>query len=178
MGAISRVGLLADTHSNKNDGSDLPDSVLKAFAKVDLIVHLGDVGKKGIISRLSEVAPVWVPVGGGKGYGPPGETGAPAKVVNGKTTMGITFNLAQPDKKISVGDDDLGFEGDMAALLKKRFKEDVGVVAFGGTHRPFHKTYDGIVFVNPGSPNMPMPGSPGAVAVVDVAKAAATIIEL
>jgi hypothetical protein len=52
-----KIGLLADTHSAKNDGSDLPDAVLEAFKGVDLIVHLGDVGKKAILGRLGDVAP-------------------------------------------------------------------------------------------------------------------------
>src|SRR5262245_28535504 len=84
--APRRVGFLADTHSNKADGSDLPDPVLEAFAGVDLVVHLGDIGRKGILDRLLEVAPVLVPVGGNKGYVPWLEGGgesaeAPVRVI-------------------------------------------------------------------------------------------------
>lgn len=168
-GSVRRVGLLADTHSNKSDGSDLPDAVLKAFKGVDLIVHLGDVGRKGILDRLATVAPVWVPVGGNKGYVPAGGADGAVFVVDGTSTMGLSFNLAQPDKKIAVDDSAISFDGDMAALLKRRFKAEVDVVAFGGTHRPFNDSYGGVLFVNPGSPTLPMEGTPASVAIVDLA---------
>jgi predicted phosphodiesterase len=43
------------------------------------------------------------------------------------------------------------------------------VVAFGGTHRPFNDSYGDVLFVNPGSPTLPMPDSPASVAIVDLA---------
>ena len=164
--APRRVGFLADTHSAKNDGSDLPDWVLKAFKGVDLIVHLGDVGKKAILPRLGEVAPVMIQSEDRKGYTLAAKPGAPVKAIAG---VGLTFNLAQPDKKITVSSDGIAFADDMSKLLLKRFKEEVGVVAFAATHEPMHVTYDGIVFVNPGSPTLPMT-APGTVAVLDLAK--------
>jgi putative phosphoesterase len=170
-----RVGFLADTHSAKADGSDLPDRVLEAFAGVDLVVHLGDIGRKGILDRLLGVAPVLVPVGGNKGYVPWLEGGgesteAPVRVItSGDHAVGLCFNLAQPDKQIVVGDDvDFGDEP-LAKLLQRRFKAPVGAVAFGGTHRPIELRHEGVLFFNPGSPNLPMEGSPGAVAVLDLA---------
>src|SRR4029453_4839984 len=69
-GGPRRVGFLADTHSAKADGSDLPDEVLAGVAGVDLVVHLGDIGRKGILDRLLGIAPVLVPVGDNKGYVP------------------------------------------------------------------------------------------------------------
>ena len=53
-----RIGLVADTHSAKPDGSDLPDAVLAALQGVDLIVHLGDMGAVGALDRFASVAPV------------------------------------------------------------------------------------------------------------------------
>src|SRR5215470_15183948 len=58
LGAAARIGLIADTHGRRDDGSDLPDAVLQAFAGVDLIVHCGDIGNPGILNRLETVAPV------------------------------------------------------------------------------------------------------------------------
>jgi len=174
-GEPRRVGFLADTHSAKADGSDLPDEVLAAFAGVDLVVHLGDIGRKGILDRLLGIAPVLVPVGGNKGYVPWQEGGAessetPVRVItSGPHTVGLTFNLAQPDRKIVVGDEiDFG-EEPLAKLLQRRFKAPVGAVAFGGTHRPMELSHEGVLFFNPGSPTLPMPGAPGAVAVLDLA---------
>ncbi len=173
--APRRVGFLADTHSAKADGSDLPDPVLDAFAGVDLVVHLGDVGRKAILDRLLEVAPVWVPVGGNKGYipwqaGGADEAAPPVRAFeSGGMAVGLTFNLAQPDKKIVV-DESLGFpdEPPLAALLKRRFGRPVDVVAFGGTHTQMEQRHDGVLFFNPGSPNLPSPPSPAGVALLDL----------
>lgn len=176
---IRRVGLLADTHSATADGRDLPDSVLGAFEGLDLIVHLGDIGRKAILDRLGEVAPVWVPVPRHKGYVPAGADAPPVKVVEGPGGVaGLAFNLAQPDKLIAVSNDAVSFDGDQDALLQKRFKRPVQAVAFGGTHTPIVETYGGVLFVNPGSPNMPVDGYPGAVAVLDLASITAEVVEI
>jgi len=46
----------------------------------------------------------------------------------------------------------------------------VQVVAFAGTHRPVTFHHEGVLFVNPGSPTLSMPGTPAAVAVVKLGK--------
>jgi putative phosphoesterase len=155
-----KIGFLADTHSNKADGSDLPDAVLKAFTGCDCIVHLGDIGRKAILDRLASVAPVWIQSEDRKGYVPLAG-GATVKAIDG---CGLTFNLAQPDKKITVGDT-ITFADAMDELLLKRFKEDVSVVAFAATHAPYNAVHDGVLFVNPGSPTLPMI-APGTVAIL------------
>ena len=169
--AYKKIGFLADTHSNKPDGSDLPDEVLTAFKGVDLIVHLGDVGRKGILDRLNEVAPVWVPYGDDKGYVPHvARDDEPVKVLDG--TVGLTFNLTKPDKKIGVtqgAPTTISYaDGALPALVQRRFKADVRVVAFGGTHVAHSEERDGVLFVNPGSPTLPSDGPTGSVAVVDL----------
>jgi putative phosphoesterase len=170
---LRKVGFLADTHSNKPDGSDLPDEVLEAFKGVDLIVHLGDIGRKGILDRLNEVAPVWVPFGDDKGYVPHvSRDDAPVKVL-ADGALGLTFNLTKPDKKIDVtqgAPTEITYADDaLPALLQRRFKSDVvKVVAFGGTHVAHVEERDGVLFVNPGSPTLPSDGPTGSVAVLDL----------
>ena len=173
--ALRKIGFLADTHSSKPDGSDLPDEVLRAFKGVDRIVHLGDVGRKGILDRLEEVAPVWVPFGDDKGYVPhASRDDEPVKVLDG--AVGLTFNLAKPDKKITVGQGApttiTYADGALPALLQRRFKADVRVVAFGGTHVAHVEPRDGVLFVNPGSPTLPGAGPTGCVAVLDLSSKA------
>jgi uncharacterized protein len=170
-----RIGFLADTHSAKADGSDLPDQVLDAFAGVDLIVHLGDIGRKAILDRLSTVAPVWVPGDRDQGYvawqptAGPDPAATPVKVVEADgTSVGLVFNLARPDKKIAVGERVEFPDEPLAGLLQRRFKRPVDVVAFGGTHRQIEQRHEGVVFFNPGSPNMPVPDAPAGVAVLDL----------
>jgi putative phosphoesterase len=171
-----KIGFLADTHSRKPDGSDLPDQVLKAFKGTDLIVHLGDIGRHGILDRLGEIAPVMIPDGEGKGYVPAGGRGTaePVKVIeSGGVRVGLTFNLAQPDKKIAVDGTTVDF-GDkpLGDLLNRRFKQEVDVVAFGGTHMQHQEMHEGILFFNPGSPTLPSDkqgdNDLGSVAILDV----------
>src|SRR5215510_9734805 len=59
-----RIGLVADTHSAKSDGSDLPQAVLDALRDAELIVHLGDMGATGSLDRFATIAPVIATRGG------------------------------------------------------------------------------------------------------------------
>jgi predicted phosphodiesterase len=53
------------------------------------------------------------------------------------------------------------------------------VVAFGGTHAPYNTAHDGVLFVNPGSPTMPMDFCSASVAVLELgAKPKAKIVEI
>jgi putative phosphoesterase len=154
---IRRIGFLADTHSRKADGSDLPQQALDAFAGVDLIVHLGDIGQKGILERLGRVAPVLVPAGANKGYIPVGGAG-PVKVIEGGgLSVGLTFNITLPRKDIVVEKDgSLKFpEKPLSDILHSKFARMVDAVAYGGTHRQTQLEYQGVLFFNPGSPTLP-----------------------
>ncbi|PYV30242.1 MAG: hypothetical protein DMG09_27945 [Acidobacteria bacterium] len=159
MSEIRRIGFLADTHSRKADGSDLPKQALDAFAGVDLIVHLGDIGQKGILGRLASIAPVLVPATANKGYIPVGGGGsAPVKVIEaGGLSVGITFNITLPRKDIVVeGDGRLKFpDKPLPDILRSKFARMVDAVAYGGTHRQTQMEYQGVLFFNPGSPTLP-----------------------
>ena len=142
---MTRIGFLADTHGRKEDGSDLPQQVLDAFAGVDLIVHLGDVGKDGILDRLRDVAPVRVPVRG-KG-----------EIIDaGGVEIGITFDLTKLG--VATAMDETGsplLTDSLDAALSNGFGAPVSVVAFGGTHRAHQSEAGGVLLFNPGSPNLP-----------------------
>src|SRR6266705_1832742 len=146
MGEIRRIGFLADTHSRKADGSDLPKQALEAFAGVDLIVHLGDIGQKAILGRLGSIAPVLIPAGDNKGYIPVGgDDAGPVKVIEARgLCVGLTFNLTLPRK-------DIVLEADGSL----KFPGMVDAVAYGGTHRQTRLEYQGVLFFNPGSPTLP-----------------------
>ena len=87
-----------------------------------------------------------------------GAAGAtPVKVLeSGAARVGLVFNLAQPDKKIVVDGTTLDFgTTPLVDLLNRRFKQEVNVVAFGGTHAQYSDVHDGVLFFNPGSPTLP-----------------------
>jgi hypothetical protein len=164
-----RIGFLADTHSRAKDGSDLPQSVLDAFAGVDLIVHLGDVGQKAILERLKTVAPVIEPA---KGRGHVLEAGG--------VRIGMTFDIARPG--LAVKADEAGLhlpERPLAEVLDSKFGGAVDVVAFAGTHRQLREEHGGVLFFNPGSPTLPSDrrgeDDQGSVAVLEVREGKADV---
>ncbi len=58
---IERIGILADTH-----GSLLPDVIdALASARLDLILHAGDIGSEQVLERLRPIAPVVAVCGNG-----------------------------------------------------------------------------------------------------------------
>ncbi len=157
-----RIGFLADTHCRKEDGSDLPDQAMQAFAGVDLIVHLGDTGKAGVLDRLRTIAPVLMPARG------KGEV-----IEAGGVRIGITFDLTKPGAAVKVGESGIDLAGTtLAEVLRSKFGGPVAAVAFAATHRALEQSLEGVLFVNPGSAGLPSdsqgPNDVGSVAVLDV----------
>ncbi len=170
-----RIGLVADTHSRANDGSDLPEAVLAALRGVDLVIHLGDMGAVGSLDRFASIAPV-LATRGGHSIGSDGRIADPLRVVEaGRFTLGALFELPKLAPDFQVGEDGtLAFpEGPLGARLEALFGQRVDVVAFAATHAPFLGERDGVLFVNPGSPNLPAE-PPGTVAIVDLGGARPT----
>lgn len=148
-----RIGFLADTHSRQPDGSDLPQSVIDAFAGVDLIVHCGDIGNQGLLKRLATLAPVLAT----RNDGNPGDKGAGelTRVIEaaGKR-IGVVFEIGRPGIEVKV-EDGLKFpDVAMDEVLRSKFGQRVDVVAFGGTHAAIEEEHDGVLFFNPGSPTL------------------------
>jgi putative phosphoesterase len=164
-----RIGLVADTHGAKPDGSDLPQVVLDALRGVDLVIHLGDMGAVGALDRFAGVAPV-LATKGGHAVGSDPRIADLARVVEaGGFALGALFELPKLAPEFRVGDDGrLVFpEAPLAAVLERTFGRRVDVVAFAATHAPFLGEHEGVLFVNPGSPNLPA-RPPGTVAIVDL----------
>ena len=57
MTDIHRIGVISDTHMPKH-GARLPDSVLRHFEDVELILHTGDLSTLAVLDQLSAYAPV------------------------------------------------------------------------------------------------------------------------
>ncbi len=56
------IGVISDTNGR------IPSGVPKAFKKIDLIIHAGDIGDETVLDKLSKIAPV-VAVRGNMDYG-------------------------------------------------------------------------------------------------------------
>jgi putative phosphoesterase len=164
--AARTIGLVADTHSRQRDGSDLPAAVLDALRGVDLILHLGDMGAVGALDRLAQVAPV-LATRGGHAVGEDPRIAARARVVvAGGRRVGALFDLSAAGAGFTVTES-IGFPPESESALARLFGAAVDVVAFAATHRPFLVRHQGVLYVNPGSPNLPAAG-PGTVAVLDL----------
>ena len=146
-----RVGVLADTHCASADGSDLPDSVLEALSGCDLILHCGDISSRGVLDRLSTLAPV---LSVRTTIDPPADGDrlheGPVLVRSGHTLIGMVTDL--PDLM------------DPSVL----FGTDVDIALSGTSHVPHVGRAGSTLLVNPGSPTIPLSESGPTVATIDL----------
>ncbi|MFC1918819.1 metallophosphoesterase family protein [Chloroflexota bacterium] len=168
-----RIGLLSDTHIPKAE-KELPAEVLEAFHGVDLILHGGDIYIPSVLDDLERVAPV-LAAAGDDDYG---NTLADKRVkqkhilkLDGQTLWLIherPFYLASKwwQNRVSSG-------------LNKDDNPDI--VVFGHEHTTVVQRFNGILFVNPGSPTfLHYQHGLGTIGILDISsgKADVNIIQL
>ena len=165
------VGLISDTHS-AGSGRDLPDAVFRAFSGVDLILHCGDLECLGVLDYLETLAPVLAV----RGYEDPTEAGdrlahATRVVQVEDISIGMVHDIQWPTPRIPTSPTAQAWSSpdtSGAELTSRKFGHPVDVVLFGDTHEELVCWYDGVLFINPGSPTYPgrrkhKPGSLGTV---------------
>jgi hypothetical protein len=128
-----RIGVLSDTHIHLAE--EIPPEILKAFPKVDLIVHAGDfVGSEVLegLRRLGEVKAVHGNVDSMKL-----RSLLPEKelFVAGNKKIGITHGWGSPE----------GIEHRVRGLF-----DDVDIIIYGHSHRAKIEQIGGVLFFNPG----------------------------
>jgi putative phosphoesterase len=190
-----RIGFLSDTHLRQEDAGDLPDTVLAAFKErqVDLIVHCGHYGSPAILDRLGTVAPVLAVttvlderMSGERLAGEyAGVVHGYARVIEaGGVRVGVTFDLSGKGFDTKPEDPPIALDGRPSAdVLCEKFGAPVDVVAYANTHIDRVSLLQGVLLVNPGSPNLPggaRKGGPGTVAVLELqdGRAEVEIIDL
>lgn len=177
-----KIGVISDTHS-AGSGRDLPQPVLDVFGGVDLILHCGDLECLGVLDYLETVAPVLAV----RGYEDPMEAGErlahATRVVEAEgVSIGMVHDIQWPTPGIVTSPDGttLHFpELPTRDFLSKKFGQPVDVVLFGDTHEELICHYQGVLFVNPGSPTYPgrqhQPGSLGTIALLEIESGAAQV---
>lgn len=145
------VGLVADTHCEEEGASDLAEGVLDALRGVDLILHAGDLMTTGVLDRLAAVAPV---VAVRSASDPPAEAHValkepPIAVQIGDSWLGL---VSRPSDL--VGGDDVSAIQTIARDRLKIFAHEVEFVVCRGAHRDRIFATNGVVFLDPGSPQM------------------------
>ena len=170
-----RIGLISDTHM-AGSGRQLPTAVLDALAGVDLILHCGDLECIGVLDYLETVAPVLSV----RGYEDPVEDGERlanvTRVVDAEgISIGMVHDIQWPTPWITTSPDGTSLRfppGPVKEHLVKKFGRPVDVVLFGDTHEELVCYYQGVMWVNPGSPTYPgrkhRPGTLGTLGILDV----------
>ncbi len=156
-----KVGVISDTH-NPSVGVEPPPEVAIAFQGVDVIIHAGDIYLPACLDWLEAIAPVYAV-----------EMWADAhfkedpRVVNKMRvlhleghTIGLTHDLmvpgmAQEITEYSPLSKHFPPDADLSTALETVFGAVVDIVIFGHTHYAIVEEYQGILMLNPGSPNLP-----------------------
>ena len=123
-----RIGVIADTHGLVHP------AVAEVFARVDHIVHAGDIGGGHVLSALRKLAPL-TSVDGNNDDATGEEI---ERVTIGGARVLLTHILPRPRKPAAR----------VVASLKT---QPADFVIFGHSHLPHHETVDGVVYFNPAS---------------------------
>jgi putative phosphoesterase len=153
-----KIGLISDTHI-PSMGTEPPPQVREAFKGVDVILHAGDVYIQSCIDWLEQIAPVTV---GQSGMATAVEAAPrlsiPLVVELGGYTIGMVHKLElirlMEDVYPGAMDKEYPKDGPLREELAEIFGRPVDIVVFGYTHEALVETHQGVLFVNPGSPNM------------------------
>ena len=148
------IGVISDTHGHLRNG------VQKAFEKVDLIIHAGDIGEVKVLKELSQISPI-VAVRGNMDFGkwasrlPKSESIEIGPIVVYVLHIANHFDLAHGSSNFKA-------------------------IITGHTHRADVYEQNGITFLNPGSASYPKFGHPASVALLKLQRDGlkARIIEL
>jgi putative phosphoesterase len=129
-----RIGVISDTHIP--DFRRLPESIWQHFADVELIIHAGDLSVLRVIAELETIAPVVAVQGNVEGDEVVKKLPVKREIVVGHCRIGIVHILGDARHRERVA---------------RREFPDARCVAFGHSHIPWNKEYNGLLLFNPGS---------------------------
>ena len=134
--APQRLGVLSDTHGRCGEILNLVGDFFRR-ARVDLILHAGDVGHRSVLDALGQVAPV-------------------VAVCGNADPLDLIESL--PDRaRIDVGSRSVlllhGHHGKTAmAAAKAAVSPGVDLIVYGHSHKPWISREGKTILFNPGSP--------------------------
>jgi putative phosphoesterase len=171
-----RIGLLADTHIAWEQ-KELPPEVIEIFQGVDLILHAGDIYAHYVLDELEQIAPVLAALGDDDYPGSdPRVQNKHILEIEGHTLLLIHEGPNIPISPLWLS---LQYQKQIAPNENRYGKPDI--IIFGHEHRTVVERYNGVLYVNPGSPTLlnyqPGPGTVGILEIND-GKAEVRIIHL
>jgi putative phosphoesterase len=153
-----RIGIISDTHIPSMAAAP-PDEVKQAFEGVDMIFHAGHAYTSDVITWLSDIAPVEWTESAMQGGGEDWSHISRLEVLELEGhVIGLTHELIL----VSLGDELLPGSIDrewpknesLPDALTRIFGRELDIVVFGYTHQAMVEEHQGVLFVNPGSPNL------------------------
>ena len=129
-----KVGVISDTHI-PNRAKEIPEKVIELFSDAALILHAGDIVDKSVIEKLETIAKVEVVKGN---MDKPDVPFPVKKVLNVEAIkIGLIHGFGPP----------FGIRN----RIRKEFDE-IDIIVYGHSHKPYNKTENGVLFFNPGTP--------------------------
>jgi putative phosphoesterase len=128
-----RIGVLSDTHIHLAE--EIPAEVVKAFSKVDLIVHAGDFVSSEVLEGLKELGEVRAVHGNVDSMKLRNLLPEKDIFTIGTKKIGITHGWGSPE----------GIESRVKGLLG-----DVDIIIYGHSHRARIEQIGKVLFFNPG----------------------------
>ncbi len=133
-----KIGVIADTHI-PDRAKDVPQQILEAFKKVDMVVHAGDLVALEVLDELKavckDVRAVW---GNMDPYEVRKKLPEKQIIEIGNHKLGIIHGHGNPNKLID--------------LVTEIFKKDnVDLIIFGHSHYGINEKRGNITYFNPGS---------------------------
>ncbi|MEN8376614.1 MAG: metallophosphoesterase family protein [Gemmatimonadota bacterium] len=140
-------GIISDTHGR------LPARVFDVFARVDLILHAGDIGDPDLLADLAALAPVTAVYGNMDGAEWRARVEAEAVVREAGATIVLLHGHLLADQR--------------ASTFRDAYP-DADVVVHGHTHEARIERHAVPWVLNPGSAGAPRRGEPPSVAILRV----------
>jgi len=132
------IGVISDTHIPDNAKS-IPEAMLNAFQRVDMVVHAGDLIDLETVEQLMKVCPKVIAVAGNMDN----------QAVRSKYPVKELFEVGAFKVGLMHG---FGAPGNLISVLEDAFKLDKpDLIIFGHSHKPFNQRVNGLLFFNPGS---------------------------
>ena len=155
-----RIGLISDTHT-PSAAKEPPEQVIPAFKGVDLILHAGDIYQPACIDWLERIAPVKGVELGAKAHFEHDDRVEEMQVLELEGhIIGMVHDLMLPGFSDEIRNGVIAAKMSPTLSLPKAveafFKSPADIVVFGHTHEAVVEEHQGVLFINPGSPTLPM----------------------